>query len=175
MTTSRILSLVATVLVLLGTARTTAAQDGSSPAAPTASRGGGIGLGVGAMLEGPRGLSFAYDGGVWHLDALFGATSNGDTTFGVGVRGWFHLHSGAAADFSLGGGVGFARGRIEVPLGRRDRDVVNIEVGLLVRAFVVSNVALSTFGGIALLTGDADGFRLGGQLLGGIGITYFFQ
>ena len=50
----------------------------------------------------------------------------------------------------------------------------SIDIGAQIRAFLTSNVALSAFGGLAVLAGDADGFALDGQPVGALGLTYFF-
>lgn len=136
----------------------------------------GVGVGVEAMFGGPVsggpvGLSGAYDGGAWHADAVLGVSGNDDATaYGLGVRGWFHLHSTANADFSLGGGLGFTH------WGKED-NTVHIEAGGLIRVFLTSNVAASTFFGLGIIPSNdhgKDGFKLGGQLLGGFGLHYFF-
>src|SRR4051812_48567832 len=43
----------------------------------SATHGTGLGLGVAAMLNGPAGLSVAYDAGAWHLDSMFGINKHG--------------------------------------------------------------------------------------------------
>ena len=94
------------------------------------------------------------------------------TALGVAGRGWFHLHSSTAADFSLGGGFGFA---FFDPDGPADSiNTISIDIGAMMRAFLTSNVAVSAFLGLTVLAGDADGFALNGQPLGGLGLAYYF-
>jgi hypothetical protein len=139
-------------------------------------RTGGHGLGVGyaAMLTGPAGLSLAYDFGRFHVDSLIDISSNGGTDLAIAGRGWLHLHSTGAADFSVGGGLGLTKSSP----GDDDLSVVHIELGVLIRAFLVSNVAVSAFGGLGIRSGDvggADDWELDAQPLGGIGLTYYFH
>ena len=162
-------------LALVAAAGTAQAQE----TAPVATTRGGLGVGAAAMLRGPSGLNVVYDAGRWHADAILGIAGDagggpggGGTTFDLGVRGWFHLHQGNNSDFSLGGGLGF---QMSDPDGPADSTTVTtIDIGAQIRAFVTSNVALSAFGGLAVLTGDLDGFALDGQPVGILGLTYFF-
>jgi hypothetical protein len=140
---------------------------------------GGLGLGAATMLRGPSGLNVVYDAGRWHADAILGIAGDdaggpggGGTSIGLGARGWFHLHSGANSDFSLGGGIGF---QMEDPDGPAESsNAITIDIGAQIRAFITSNVAISAFGGLAVLAGDADGFALDGQPVGLLGLTYYF-
>src|SRR3954466_1676580 len=71
-----------------------------------ATHGTGLGLGVAAMLNGPQGLSVAYDAGAWHLDSILGLSKvSGDppgnrAAIAVGGRFWYHLHKSTNSDFS---------------------------------------------------------------------------
>jgi hypothetical protein len=160
-------------LVLVATAGTAQAQE----TAPVAATRGGLGVGAAAMLRGPSGLNVVFDAGRWHADAILGIAGDAGgpgagTTIDLGARGWFHLHQGNNSDFSLGGGLGF---QLSDPDGPADSsNVITIDIGAQIRAFVTSNVALSAFGGLAVITGDADGFALDGQPVGILGLTYFF-
>jgi hypothetical protein len=160
----------ATFAAVLGSAalsRSASAQEGAGGAR-------GVGVGVQEMLRGGRGLSVAYDGGPFHIDGHLGASDFGGargTNFTIGARGWFHLHQTGASDFSIGGGLGFVNNQAG------DQDVLSIEAGMLLRVFLVSNVAVGAFGGIAVVPHDDrnDGFVLNGQLLGGLSLHYFFR
>jgi opacity protein-like surface antigen len=150
---------------------------------PTPGTARGFGLGVAAMLpqaapSTPHGLSLAYDAGRWHLDTMLSARGNGDTTYSLGVRGWFHLHQTPGADFSVGGGLGIAHHGDRGP-GGDDENSIHLDAGFLVRAFLTPSVALSAFGGLGIVPGESawDGFALDGQLggFGGFGLHYFFD
>ena len=52
--------------------------------------------------------------------------------------------------------------------------VVALDFGAQLRAFMVPNVAISASLGFTLLTGDADFVGITGDLLGSLGIHYFF-
>jgi hypothetical protein len=153
-------------------ALTTLAISSSASAQETVRTGRGVGVGYAAMLSGANGLSGSYDGGRWHADVLVGLSNNGTSSLELGVRGWFHLHSAAAADFSVGGGLGIINTN---PPGPGDSQIVGIDVGLLIRAFVTSNVALSAFGGLGIQTGDSDLVALNAQPVGLLGLTYYFH
>ena len=133
--------------------------------------GGGFGVGVQAMLEGPFGVAVLYDPGAWHVEGILGFYSNGETALALGGRFYYHLHSSTAADFSLGGGLGLVTIDNDA-----DDSITNIhlEAGGQVRTFVVPNVALSASLGLAVVAGDGDLVALTGQLVGGLGLSYFF-
>jgi hypothetical protein len=162
-------------LALVAAAGTAQAQE-TAPAAPAR---GGLGIGAAAMLRGPSGLNVVFDAGRWHADAILGIAGDdgggpggGGTAIDLGARGWFHLHNSTNADFSLGGGFGF---QMLDPDGPAESvNFISIDIGAQIRAFLTSNVALSAFGGLAVLAGDADGFALDGQPVGALGLTYFF-
>lgn len=132
--------------------------------------GAGLGVGVHAMLSGPFGAAIIYDPGAFHIEGMIGFASNGTTAIALGGRFWYHLHTSTAADFSLGGGLGLST----VDDDPEDQNNVHIDAGAQLRAFVVPNVALSATLGLAIVTGDADFVGLTGQLVGGLGISYFF-
>jgi hypothetical protein len=174
-----------TALGLAGAPGSAAAQDPLAPPTTTSApapthasssggdKGVGLGIGVAAMLSGPSGISFAYEAGPWFADALLAVAGNGGTDFALAGRGWFKLHSTAAADFSVGGGIGFTHGSNPGPAP--DVDILHIEAGVMIRAFIASNVSLNAFAGLAVLAADGDGdFFIDGQQVGALGITYFF-
>jgi hypothetical protein len=146
-----------------------------SMSASAATTPGGIGIGAEAMLSGPAGLAVIYDAGSFHIDGIIGFHDDDgpdDTTIALGGRFLYHLHSAEASDFSIGGGLGL------VNLDRRnnddDRTDFVLEGIVQLRAFVVSNVALSASAGVAAVAGDDDDLLLGGQLIGSVGIAYYF-
>jgi hypothetical protein len=183
-----LLSLASATLISAASA-SAQAQVGMDPTPPppapveTSSPGGagarGLGVGIAQMLNGPGGLSVAYDMGMWHLDGILffedrPAPIKAD--FGLAGRFFYHLASGSAADFSIGGGLGYRKngGRELGGMTVGDSDVMSIEGGLLIRAFIAPNVAASVFGGLSVLTADGEGVMLNGQPLGQAGLHYFF-
>jgi hypothetical protein len=174
-------------LTLLGlgllTTRAAVAQPAASPPVEGntsatlagATHGTGLGVGVAAMLAGPVGLSVAYDAGPWHLDSMLGITKEDGPdpadrrpSIDLGGRFWFHLHKSANSDFSIGAGLGYEHH------GPSTADVLSLEGGALVRAFIASNVALSFSVGLGIQTVDVSRVVLGGQFIGGAAVHYFF-
>jgi hypothetical protein len=159
-----------------------------APVVHRSSAGDGAGIGVGAALlsastgDAPLGVGqFVYDQSMFHIEGLFGFNSfnNGPdgrrTEWIFGAGGWYHLHRGASSDFSLGGALA-----IDTINGGGDPDltVTILEPGAQARVFLTSNVALHGRVGFSFILGDAGGaniFRLGGQMTGGFGFTYFFR
>jgi hypothetical protein len=131
---------------------------------------GSIGIGSEFQLNGFGGFSGNYDLGQFHVGAFFGfEDDDGDdnTNIFLGGRFFYHLHSTAMSDFSVGGSVGIGM------LGN-DTSPVFIEPGVQLRAFITSNVALSITAGLSLGVGDADGVSLTGQPTGFGGVHYYF-
>ena len=163
-------------------ARGAAAQplDGSAPQFADQRPGGagGLGIGVAAMLTGLSGASVAYDGGPWHLDSMIsfakadGPSPGNRLVFGLGGRFWFHLHKTSSSDFSVGGGLGFLHNG---PAGDDDDTVVSLEGGILLRAFIASNVALGVSAGLGIVSVDRTQVGLDGQFIGAAGIHYYFR
>lgn len=158
-----------------------AAPLGATETSPSFGRG--FGIGVVQMLSGQSGLNLggfgaAFDGGQFHIDGFLYFNDPGEevkANFGLGGRFWWHLHSTANSDLSLGGGVGFFNiGGADNP-GAEGATVVNIEAGAQIRAFIAQNVAVMGSAGIGLATSDGEGVLFSGHLLGSFGIIYFFQ
>ena len=164
------------VLALTLAASSASAQEGSAR---------GLGVGAQSMLTadsilafngGVSGASLTYDAGAFHIDGLFGLLSQNGTSFGLGGRFWYTIHGGGLADFSIGGGLGFADDN------DGDGTDVHFEAGAKIRLFLVSNVALSATLGLGFIFEDDDDedgpdddtFLLAGQNVTGMGITYFF-
>lgn len=149
------------------------AQD--APSAP-------VGFGVGAettmdTFAGPgvTSLSGAYNAGPWHGSVLLGAADQegqSGTLLQLGGRAYYHMHASADADLGIGGGLIL----VHVPgRGNGDSaDVVYVEVGAQIRAFLTPNVALSASAGAVIMTADANGFLVTGQALGAFGLHYYF-
>jgi hypothetical protein len=173
---------VATLLTLSAAQAQTGMASGASSV-----RGRGLGLGAVAMLNGTSGGLVTYGswGGRFHIDGLAGLrrfNDGGDVVadFTLGGRFWYHLHSTAFSDFSIGGGLGFIYydGR-----GGGDSQIdVTMEVGGQIRAFIVPNVALLADVGFGAYFGNDDDILIGGQNIGGgnfvhgtLGIAYFFE
>jgi hypothetical protein len=120
------------------------------------------------------GISANYDFGAFHLGGFLGVedpAGTNNTRLELGARFYYHLHSSALADFGIGGGLAYAN--VPGP-GDTKNDELYLSPGLQMRAFIVSNVALSFSAGIALGLGDADGVVLNGQLTSAAGIHYYF-
>lgn len=150
-------------------------------AAP-ASHGRGPGVGGVAMLNGAQGGLFTYGTTNWHVDALFGLQHVASSTnFDLGGRFWWHVHSAAFSDLSLGGGVGILRWDND---GNGDDDLdVALQIGAQMRVFIVPNVALLGDLGVGAYFGNDDNIVIGAQSIGGsssylqgnLGIAYFFE
>ena len=158
-------------------------------AAPRAARaqgseGSGIGVGVQAMvssgvdlgaggLGGLAGPAVVYQAPNFHVDGILSFASNGATSIGVGGRFFYELHSTQASDLSVGGGLGFVN---LDPDGPGDgTTLIHFEIGGKIRAFLAPSVAISASAGFGFVSTDEDDpLFLTGQLLGTVGITYFF-
>jgi hypothetical protein len=178
-------TVLAAALLIASTHSSLAQETAPAPvvAGPrAATHGTGLGIGVvGMLLGGPSGISAAFDGGPWHVEGILGLLKPAAGTrasFDIGGRFWYHLHSTANADFSVGGGLGYLhQGRVGT-----SSDGVWIEVGGQIRTFLTSNVALSASLGLSIATIDFEAYGLTGQLLAGqgpsggagIGLHYYF-
>jgi len=180
-----------TAVLLMALGGSAQAQGTDPPATSGGSLSGGhrIGVGYAAMLGGPiatlgglgtlfgggpAGVSGVYDAGMFHFEGMLFFMDPGgsaDTTLGLGGRFWYHLSASSAADFSIGGGLGYVSQ--DAP-GPGKADIVFIDLGAQIRAFVVSNVALSATLGLSIRAADGDGFVFGGQPVGALGIHYYF-
>jgi len=172
-------SLAAFVLVL---APRTAAAQGSEAT--------GIGVGVQAMLPSfggdfevvpdvfvgippLAGPAVTYQAPQFHIDGILSYGDNDAiTTLGLGGRFYYELHSTQASDLSVGGGLGF----MNIDFGPDSDTAILVEAGGKIRAFLAPSVAVNASVGLGYLTGlgESDLILFGGQLLGTIGITYFF-
>jgi hypothetical protein len=161
-------------------------------AAGTANAGGKSGsVGVGAELDlqGIGGVSVNYDAGSFHVGGflgydrdrgLGGGMGGTDSVFVFGGRFFYHLHSTAMSDFSVGALVslenapnGFDNLQCNGPNNPRCNGVF-IEPGFQLRAFITSNVALSFTGGIVIGTIDSARVLIGAQVDAVAGVHYYF-
>lgn len=176
-------------------------QTPAEPAAPvpaTSGGGGGGGAGhgagvgiqqdIGGALAGQMtSAAFVYDMGQFRISGMFGMAGSGDnfpndnrnSAFGLGANFYYVLHSMRAADLSIGGGAVLvltdSRGGGG---GSQSTTDLGLSGGLQIRAFVTDNVAAhANVGvGVALMSDDRDSaFVFTGNLLGGLGLTYFFR
>jgi len=153
-------------LAVLGLGAGTAFAGGSE---------GSIGVGAEAQLNGLLGgMSANYDMGMFHVGGFFGfqdEAGDDNTDIFLGGRFFYHLHSTAMSDFSVGGSVGV--GFFGAP-GDADTTLVFIEPGVQTRAFIASNVALSFTAGMLLGVADAEGVAITGQVTALGGVHYYF-
>src|SRR5690606_10157338 len=157
-------------------------------AAAQCSEASGIGVGVEAMitsgafdvapgpgfnLRGIGGPAVVYQAPNFHVDGIVHFSSNGATSLGVGGRFFYELHSTQASDLSIGGGLGF----LNVEVGDDSETAIHFEVGAKIRAFLAPSVAVNASVGFGFISGDFfedDPLFLTGQLLGTVGMAYFF-
>lgn len=139
---------------------------------------GSVGVGVEETLSGLSGLSLNYDAGKFHVGGFLGYEDpNGPgNLLEIGARFFYHVHSTAMADFSLGGTLGIASASPgELGNATMDRETdVYIEPSFQIRLFIASNVALSFTGGIEIGVADANEVDIRGQVEGIAGIHYYF-
>jgi hypothetical protein len=138
---------------------------------------GSVGVGADFQLSDLGGVSVVYDGGTYHVGGFLGYSDGGgndDTDVEIGGRFFYHVHSTAMSDFGVGGSLGFGLFGDRSRQVDDDRSEVFFEPSAQIRAFVVSNVALSFTAGISVGTGDADGAGIGGQAVGAGGVHYYF-
>jgi len=83
----------------------------------------------------------------------------------IGGRFFYHVHSTLTSDFSVGGSLGYVSQNNPPPVDREGE--LYIEPAIQIRAFIVSNVALSFNVGVSIGVMDAESVDLGGQLVGG--------
>ncbi|HUJ58212.1 MAG TPA: hypothetical protein VLX92_06960 [Kofleriaceae bacterium] len=136
---------------------------------------GSIGLGAEYQLSGIGGISVNYDAGRFHVGGFFGyddPSGPAEYTVDLGARFFYHLHTTAMSDFSLGGSLGFASIPPAAMGGRTS--AVFLEPGFQIRVFVASNVALSFTGGFSIGLADVSGFAITSQAVGIAGIHYYF-
>lgn len=158
-------------------------------AAAQGSEASGIGVGVQAMLAAfdddfavgetffaippLAGPAVTYQTPQFHIDGILSYGDNDAlTTLGLGGRFYYELHSTQASDLSVGGGLGF----LNIDFGDESDTAILFEAGGKIRAFLAPSVAFNASVGLGYISGlgEQDLILFGGQLLGTIGITYFF-
>ena len=145
----------------------------AAPAAAQESTRTGVGVGAEALLLTPPGAAVSYDAASWRLDGMLGFYENtGGDQILIGARVLFPLHTSDGADFSLGGGLGI----INREAGGGDNETdIHLEGDAQIRAFITSNVAVITTLGVAVAVTDGDDpFVVTGDLLGSVGVLYYF-
>jgi hypothetical protein len=171
----RIASISLFLLCSLTLAASASAQDEGGE------RPGAIGVGVSGMLvTGPgfanqfAGPTVVFQTPVFHIEGMLTFSDNDadGTDMGIGGRFWYALSQTSRSDFSIGGGLALL---IDDTPGGDDETDIEINVGAQIRAFIVSNVALSATLGFGVVVTDGDDFvGLIGDITGAAGIVYFF-
>ena len=152
------------VVALVGIGATGAhAQEGTSNT--------GVGVGIEALLLAPPGVAASYDADAWRLDGMV-AFSDGQQQLMIGGRVLFPVHASDRADFSIGGGLGIVN--YDNGGNNNNNTDIHIEGDAQIRAFIVPNVALTATLGVAVVVGDGDDFAVTGQLMGSLGVMYYF-
>jgi hypothetical protein len=136
---------------------------------------GSIGVGAEFQIAPVGGVSVNYDTGRFHFGGFVGVADPAgasNTRFDLGGRFFYHLASTASSDFSIGGSLGISS-RGNGP--NVDRTLLLfIEPSFQIRAFIVSNVALSFTGGFSIGAADASDLVIDGGLTGAAGVHYYF-
>lgn len=138
--------------------------------------GAEYGLDEGLSAGSVGGISLNYDAGIFHAGGMLGfdRTGSGDaarTTFSVGARFFYHVHSTGMADFGVGGEIGL----LEAPRTADGHDsILFINPGFQIRAFITPNVALSFTAGLVVATADGNEISLTGKINALGGVHYYF-
>ncbi len=166
---------------LVALPRTAAAQGsdasgiGVGVQAMLADFGGGLEVGEDLFVDIPAlaGPTVTYQTPQFHIDGILAYADNDATTaLGLGGRFFYELHSTQASDLSVGGGLGF----LNIDFGDDSDTAILFEAGGKIRAFLAPSVAFNASVGLGYISGfgEQDLILFGGQLLGTIGISYFF-
>ena len=158
----------------------------AASAAHAGGQAGALGLGAEVQLNGITGVSLSYDAGKFDVGGVLGyhdPAGGNNSTFEIGGRFFYHVHSTAMADFGLGAELGIA----SVPIGGMmggtvRRTDVYLDPGFQIRLFLASNVAISMTAGLLIGVADASdpvpsphnsGVDINGQLIGGLHYYFF--
>lgn len=174
--TAAVLAVAAPAMAQDGATTGSASASGSASGEWSASSSGGGGghLGVGAeqMSTGASGASVVWDAGKWRLGGLLAVEVQGETDLFFGARFFYRMHQQGPADLSIGAGAGVFRN------GNADVTDIHVEGAIQLRAFLNQAVAVGASLGAGFVATGGDGtddfLGIGGQLLGGAGIWYFF-
>jgi hypothetical protein len=154
------------VLMLVGVAGL--AEAGGSP--------GTLGVGAEFQLTSMGGPSLNYDGGDFHVGGFLGYNDfDGDdnTSWALGGRFYYHIHSTTDADFGVGGSLGISS-IPEMGGGGDSISLIFLEPGAQIRLFLAANVAFSAATGVVIGLSDAEGYKaLSGSTLGSVGGSAF--
>jgi hypothetical protein len=165
------IALIAAATSLVAFSATAAAQDDAGGERPAALGVGVQGFLIGALGTGP---SVTFQTPMFHIEGILTFIDDGDADVGLGGRFWYALSQTARSDFSIGGGLALLIDGNADGMGDDDTDV-ELDLGAQLRAFIVPNVALSATLGFGILIQDGDDFiGLVGDLVGDLGISYFF-
>lgn len=157
-------------------------------AAPAARAQGqsGIGVGVETLITSefytdplPGVATLTYDTGLFQIGGMLMLLSVDDsvTVLGAGGRFYYGIHRGERSDFAVGGGLALINTDVAgAPDSTTD---FHLEGGGKIRAFLTSNVALTSTVGIGFVIADNDGgnedvFGITGNLNASVGISYYF-
>jgi hypothetical protein len=159
------ITLLATIFVL-----------SAAGAAEAGGQEGSVGLGAEFQISGTGGASLNYDAGKFHVGGFFGMRDpqgGGNTDVSFGARFFYHVHSTAMSDFSVGGSVGMLSNGNGPMMDRTTQ--LFIEPSFQIRLFLAANVALSFTAGMAIGAVDAtDNLVIDGQTTGIAGVHYYF-
>lgn len=136
-----------------------------------------LGPGVAETFSlGVAGPAITYQTPQFHIDGILNFGSQNDTTtLGAGGRFFYELHSTQASDLSIGGGLGFFHINVDNDGGDDySETLIQFEVGAKIRAFLAPSVCVNGSVGMGIISGDFDHNAFTGQILGGVGLTYFF-
>src|SRR5688572_19715553 len=120
----------------------------------------------GIPLGGGGGASFIFDASQWRIEGIIGLlfVEDAATSFGLGARFLWVLHSTSRSDLGVGAGIGVSHTEFDGP---GDATLFHAEGLVQLRFFVVSNVAIHGGLGLGLAVGDGPTIlSIGGTLNG---------
>jgi hypothetical protein len=129
----------------------------------------------GIPLGGGGGATFIYDASLFRIEGILGLlfVEDAATSFGLGARFLWVLHSTSRSDLGVGAGIGVSHTEFDGP---GDATLFHAEGLVQLRFFVVSNVAIHGGLGLGLAVGDGPTIlSIGGTLNGRLGLSYFFD
>src|SRR5262249_39148346 len=119
-------------------------------------------------------IAGSFDTGQFRIDGLLSLffVENSFTSFAIGGRFFYVLHRAKSADFSIGAGLALG---VFDPSGGDSQFRVGFDFAGQIRAFITSNVAITGTLGLGFSVGQKPFvFGILGQLIGGVGIIYYF-
>lgn len=162
------IALIASAASLVALTSTASAQEAERPTA--------LGVGIqGFLVDGlATGPSVTFQTPMFHIEGILSVIDDAgdDTDVGIGGRFWYAISQTERSDFSVGGGLALL---IDDDMAGDDDTDIELDLGAQLRAFIVPNVAISATLGFGVVVTDGDDFLgLVGDLLGQVGISYFF-